>query len=79
MIDEQKNNRNYAKSAIDEGEHRIMDAINNTEKRLKDGHEQVNKMARDLDKRAHENPWPVIATVGFGCLLVGLILGKSKD
>lgn len=78
MIDRQKKSINNTKNAIEEGEDRLTEAIHETEDRLKEGREQMTKMAKDLDKQAHENPWMVVAGVGVGCLLLGLILGKSR-
>jgi ElaB/YqjD/DUF883 family membrane-anchored ribosome-binding protein len=66
-------------STIDEGESKLRNTLYEAEKRLKEGREQVTKMAADIDKRAHENPWPVVAGVGVSCLLLGLLIGKSKD
>jgi ElaB/YqjD/DUF883 family membrane-anchored ribosome-binding protein len=66
-------------STIGEGESKLRSALYETEKRLKEGHEQMTKMAADIDKKAHENPWPVVAGVGFSCLLLGLLIGKSKN
>jgi len=66
-------------STIDEGESKLRNTLYEAEKRLKEGREQITKMAADIDKKAHENPWPVVAGVGVSCLLLGLLIGKSKD
>lgn len=65
-------------SNIEEGEFKLKNALCEAEKRLKQGYEQATKMASDIDKKTHENPWPVVAGVGVGCLLLGLLIGKSR-
>ncbi|MBF0570339.1 MAG: hypothetical protein HQL12_00560 [Candidatus Omnitrophica bacterium] len=66
-------------SSIEEGEARLKNALFEAEKKLKQGCEQAAKLASDIDKKTHENPWPVVAGVGIGCLLLGLLIGKSRD
>ncbi|MBL8014119.1 MAG: hypothetical protein JNN05_09755 [Candidatus Omnitrophica bacterium] len=65
-------------STINQGEHRLKDALCDAEKKMKQGQEQMAKWATDVDKQARENPWPLVTGVGIGCLLLGVILGKSK-
>ena len=66
-------------STLEQGESRLKVALSEAENKLKQGREQVTKWASVADKQAHENPWPIIAGVGVGCLLLGLIIGKSKN
>ena len=70
--------KSYTHSVIDQGEDHLKGMLHEAEGRLKQGHERVTKWASDVDKQAHENPWPVVTGVGVGCLLLGIILGKSK-
>jgi len=69
---------NDLQSNFEQGEHRIKDALCEAEKKMKQGHEEITKWATDVDKQAHENPWPLVTGIGIGCLLLGVILGKSK-
>jgi len=66
-------------STIEEGEFKLKNALCEAEKRLKQGYEQVTKLASDIDKKTHDNPWPVVVGVGGICLLLGLLIGKSKN
>jgi len=66
-------------SNIEDGEFKLNKALCEAEKKLKQGFEQATKMANDIDKKTHENPWPVVAAVGVSCLLLGLLIGKSKN
>jgi len=66
-------------SSIEEGEFKLKNALCEAEKRLKQGYEQATKLASDIDKKTHENPWPVVVGMGVSCLLLGLLIGKSKN
>ena len=70
---------NDIQSTFERGENGLKDALAEAEKKMKQGHEEITKWATDVDKQAHVNPWPLVTGVGIGCLLVGLILGKSKS
>ena len=76
---EEEKIKDFGKAAIEEGESKLRNAIYEAEKRLKQGQQQVVKLASDIDKQTRENPWPVVAGVGIGCLLLGLIIGKSRN
>jgi ElaB/YqjD/DUF883 family membrane-anchored ribosome-binding protein len=41
--------------------------------------EATRKAARATDEYVHENPWPVVASVAVGCLVLGFLLGRSRD
>lgn len=66
-------------STLDQGESRLKVALSEAESKIKKGREQMTKWASDVDKQAHENPWPLVAGVGVGFLLLGLVIGKSKQ
>ena len=40
--------------------------------------EKVCKIADDVDKNVHLNPWPCIAGTAVVCLLLGHILGRNR-
>ena len=42
------------------------------------GVEKVRDIARDVDKSAHQNPWPYIAGTAAAGLLLGYILGRNR-
>lgn len=69
---------NDLKETFVRGENSLKEALCEAEKKIKEGNEQVTKWATGVDKQAHENPWPLVTGVGVGCLLLGIILGKSK-
>lgn len=66
-------------SSIEDGEFKLKNALLEAENRLKQGYERATKLASEIDKKTHDNPWPVVAGVGFGCLLLGLLIGKSRN
>ncbi len=78
-MNDQDKNKNYTQSAFNQGEDRIKDALSQAEDKMKQGQEQVTRWATDMDKKTRENPWPLVAGVAVGGLLLGLILGKSKN
>jgi ElaB/YqjD/DUF883 family membrane-anchored ribosome-binding protein len=41
--------------------------------------EACRKAARATDDYVHENPWGVIGSVALAGLLLGVILGRSRD
>lgn len=67
----------YAESAIDEGEKKAKSAVYETQKKFKQGQEQLTQLVSGVDEQVHTNPWPVIAGVAVGCLFLGFILGSK--
>jgi ElaB/YqjD/DUF883 family membrane-anchored ribosome-binding protein len=61
-----------------EKEDRLKDVLLDMESKLKQGQEKIKTVAADVDKRLRDNPWPVVAGVAVGCILLGFILGKNK-
>ncbi len=46
---------------------------------LEYGSERVKQVASDLDENVKENPWPYLGGVAIGALLLGFILGASRN
>ena len=46
---------------------------------LRRANEASRKAAKATDDYVHENPWPVIGSVAVASLLLGFILGRSRD
>jgi len=44
---------------------------------LNEGKEISQKLAADLDKRAHKNPWPLVAGAAVVALLTGFSMGRK--
>lgn len=65
-------------SAIHQGEDKIRNAVAEAEKRLKQGQKQAKEIISSVDKQLKEKPWPIVAGIAAGCLLLGFILGSSK-
>jgi len=43
------------------------------------GKEKVLDAAKDMDKKVRENPWPYIGGIAVTALLIGFIMGGSKN
>ncbi len=43
------------------------------------GGERVKQVAAEVDEKVKENPWPYIGGVAVGALLLGFILGASRN
>lgn len=43
------------------------------------GSERVREVAAEVDEKVKENPWPYIGGVAVGALLLGFILGASRN
>jgi ElaB/YqjD/DUF883 family membrane-anchored ribosome-binding protein len=70
---------NNEQATIDQGADKLRGAFNEAEKKIKQGQEQIARLASDIDKQARENPWPLVAGVSVVCFLVGIIIGKSRE
>ena len=46
---------------------------------IEEGGERLQEAVSDIDERVHENPWPYIGGVAIGALLLGFILGGSRN
>jgi hypothetical protein len=78
MIDQEKI-KDYTESAIEQNQDKIRAVFSEAEKKVRVGQEQLTKIASNLNKQAHESPWPLISGIGLGCLLLGVIIGKMRD
>jgi ElaB/YqjD/DUF883 family membrane-anchored ribosome-binding protein len=50
-----------------------------TEDALDEGGEKLKEAVSDIDEKVHENPWAYIGGVAVGALLLGFIMGSSRD
>ena len=41
--------------------------------------ESSRRAAEATDEYVHENTWSVLVTVGLSCLIVGILIGRSRD
>lgn len=67
-----------AQQGIQQGEEKLKAAASEAQKRLKQGQEQVQQLITQADKQLHENPWPIVAGVAAGCLLLGFLAGNAR-
>jgi ElaB/YqjD/DUF883 family membrane-anchored ribosome-binding protein len=44
-----------------------------------DNSEKVREFAEDVDEQVHKNPWPYIGGAALAALLLGFILGNSRQ
>ena len=66
------------RASLRQGEERMKEVITDVEQKLKHGQEQLRHVASDVDQQLHEKPWPIVAGVAIGCVLLGFIMGISK-
>ena len=74
------------REALGQKEQDIAEALGTAKKRAleaalraKDvGSEKAKEIAAEVDEQVRENPWPYIAGVAVGSLLIGYILGRNK-
>ena len=64
---------------LKDGESKLRNAICDAEKRLKQGQDQVVKVASDIDKQVKDNPWPVRAVCAFATLYLLLPIDTIPD
>ncbi len=46
---------------------------------LSEGSERAKEIASEFDEKVHENPWTYIGGAAVGALLLGFILGNSRQ
>jgi len=76
----------HLRDMIMETENGVAKTVTNTKQHvaeavahLKDrGVEKACELSRDVDKSAHQNPWPFIGGTAIISLLFGYILGRNK-
>lgn len=49
------------------------------EEALGESAEKLKGAAEDVDKKVRENPWPYVGGAALAALLLGFIMGNSKD
>jgi ElaB/YqjD/DUF883 family membrane-anchored ribosome-binding protein len=57
---------------------RIRNVMQDVENKLKQGQDKIKTVAAGVDKQLRDNPWPIVAGVAVGCILVGFIMGANK-
>ena len=61
-----------------ENQDRIKSVMSDVENKIKEGQDTLKTVAANVDKQLHDNPWPIVAGVAVGCVLLGFILGINK-
>ena len=41
--------------------------------------EGSRRAAQVTDEYVHDNPWGVLASVALGCLIIGILIGRSNE
>ena len=72
------NKEDDLQAAVKEGEDRVKGVVHELENKLKKGQEQAQKAFENVDKKLHENPWPIVGGVAIGCILLGFIMGSRR-
>jgi ElaB/YqjD/DUF883 family membrane-anchored ribosome-binding protein len=61
-----------------QSEDRIRSAMSEVENTIKQGQDKIKTVAAGVDKQLRDNPWPIVAGVAVGCVLLGFIMGVNK-
>jgi ElaB/YqjD/DUF883 family membrane-anchored ribosome-binding protein len=73
----------HIRSAIEEVADRGRDRYNRVrevaEEAIEFGGEKARRAASEVDEKVKQNPWPYIGGVAMGALLLGFILGASRN
>jgi ElaB/YqjD/DUF883 family membrane-anchored ribosome-binding protein len=72
------NAENIAERASDNGR-RLGDAMDTVQQWQEQATETMRKAAKATDDYVRQNPWPSIGYAAIGCLVLGFILGRSRD
>ena len=74
--------RDQASAAFHEGEKEFKEVAREVEKNLRkkllEGKETVQHVTTAVDKQMRTNPWPIVAGVAAGCLLLGFVMGTTR-
>src|SRR3990167_8511334 len=49
------------------------------ERQWDEGAEQIQDTVSDLDEKIRDNPWTYVAGVAIGALILGFLIGSSKE
>lgn len=63
---------------MDNNVDRIKGVMSDVENKIKLGQEKFKVVAADVDSQLRDNPWPIVAGVAVGCVLLGFIMGANK-
>lgn len=61
-----------------ENEERIRNVMSDVENKIKQGQEKLKTVVADTEKQLRDNPWPIVAGVAVGCILLGFVMGANK-
>ena len=61
-----------------ENEENIKSVMSDVEEKIKQGQDKLKSVAADVDRQFRDNPWPIVAGVAVGCVLLGFIMGVNK-
>lgn len=78
MIDQEKI-KDFAESAVEQNQDKIRAAFSEAEKKVRQGQEQLTRLASSVNKQAHESPWSLMTAIGIGCFFLGMIIGRTRD
>jgi ElaB/YqjD/DUF883 family membrane-anchored ribosome-binding protein len=56
----------------------IKSVMSDLEDKIKQSTDSIKTAACDVDKKVRDNPWPVVAGVAVGCVLLGFLAGVTK-
>ena len=71
-------NRDKLDTSLKQGEEYVKEFTQEAQEQIKQGREQLRKIVSEIDKKAHENPWPIVGGVAIGCVLIGFLLGSRR-
>ena len=79
LSDKYTNIKDAIENTVDENRDRLNRLRKVAGETLESGQEKIEEVIEDVDKRVRKNPWPYIGGVAVGALLLGYILGSSKQ
>ena len=74
-----KDNDTDLANVLRQGEDKLKGAMADAQHKVQQKQEQLKQIVSTVDKQLKENPWPIVAGVAVGGILLGFILANSRS